>query len=98
MFKVKTVREKYERVLAPYVDFRKLVKIGMFHSGKRILSCGLDLFTASFFKDAPITSVEIVRLFSVLKNVLSDKRESNGGEFRETSCSYVEPVIFFNDF
>lgn len=72
----RTVREKCEQVLKQNEDFQKLKGIGMILKGENNISTAIHPETVALFKYAPVTSVEVERSFSVLKNVLSDRRHN----------------------
>lgn len=71
-----SVSEKCKRVLSANVDIEKIKKIRDVLKGESSVSTGMCPSEISCFKFAPITSVEVERSFSMMKNILSDKRLS----------------------
>lgn len=70
----------------------------MILSGESSVSINIDLQILPLYKYAPITSVEVERSFSVLKNVLSDRRHNLRVEnLKKVSCYYVQSMMFVND-
>jgi len=74
--KVKSVYDKFSKVLSKNEFYDTLTKILKILNGKSVtIQTSEDLSSNDiFFKYAPITSVDVEHLFSRYKNVLTDKR------------------------
>ena len=67
-------KEKCKRVFSQNYDFDKLRNISKILQGDNSVAVDMDPSVLLCFRFAPITSVDVERLFSQMKNVLSDRR------------------------
>ena len=68
------VREKCKRVFSKNYDFDKLRNISKILQGDNSVAVEMEPSALLCFKFAPITSVNVKRSFSQMKNVLPDRR------------------------
>ena len=78
--KGKSVYEKFKKILSKNVGYDTITKISKILNGENesIQLCSEELSPndMTFFKYAPISSVDVERTFSRYKNLLTDKRRS----------------------
>lgn len=70
------IKQKLSKIISKNGDLTKLKKIAAVLEGNNNSGVEMNPNTIACFKYAPITSVDVERSFSLLKNLLSDKRQN----------------------
>jgi len=74
----KLIYKKFQNVIEKNIRFKTLIQISKIHSGKAVTVEGMEdlkVEDLTFFKYAPITSVDVEQSFSRYKNLLSNNRQ-----------------------
>jgi hypothetical protein len=72
----KTIRQKWRHVLENNPGFSKIAKIGQVLSGQVLEDFDMAPNLITYYKYAPLTSVDVERSFSIYKTILADNRMS----------------------
>jgi hypothetical protein len=68
------IQEKFSDIITKNPDLETISKIGRILDGEKEVNLDMPPNMISFYKYAPLTSVDVERSFSTYKNILADNR------------------------